>query len=709
MDPSLSLHECSNAQDVSWLQTRLEVHVLEKETQTALVWGLAHDSLTAWTLAAVLLLVFLPLIIRRLGGIPSVSPVMQNQKDAAPPTLLLLVTGALSIGVMANITVILTTVHSVTSSLTSSGYIIASDCLGAIAGLLIFRQLGVNSLKNAYQLAAFSMVLGNGMYAWSSAKKAGFETLIISRVVTGFGAGSMYNTAMVMVHFARGSQKTSYMVLYQFFVALGVLLGPALASASIYASGIIISEISYTEQDAVASAIMVLYGLALWSGILLLPSDIAELEKQAGIESEAGPAATNLVKGSDVQTDWRKGSALLTTLVASASVRMTQRLLWESGSVIAVHKAYGWSPSTAGLMYVLVVACQAAAQFGFSQFIAGRYADDKLLRVLELTQLLGIAIMFQPWSLPQWLSIVQFLLASIVAYCSNALWSGVLSAFCVKRSHAGTFFSSENLMLFNQAAIFLGIALGSIISRAMQELDPGLNSLAATLLVGGLLQLGLSLIAISDISLDFIVPPLSAITAAAIVAGALLVPLGGTGSSNVFSWHIVCMGLAWPLFSHMGYWSYKADAFSGWEKNDRRTVHMLCMLCGGLFMAVGYWAIFKAHKDNGEGQLGGLEVQKGSLKLSRSVGRFVHVVLGYLVLAGALLQIPMGLLKRYILLRDGERTVKWHGKFGWLLLLGSSGTVCIGTWLDFNSAGGWPSWLKIGITAGLAGLAAAIT
>lgn len=242
----------------------------------------------------------------------------------------------------------------------------------------------------------------------------------------------------------------------------------------------------------------------------------------------------------------------------------------------------------------------------------------------------------------------------------------------------------------------------------MQDHDPGLNSLAATLLVGGLLQLCLSLIAISNISLDFIVPPLSAITAAAIAAGALLVPLGGTGPSNVFTWHIVFMGLAWPFFAHFGYWSYKADALNGWEKNDRRTVHMLCMLCCGLFMTVGYWAIFKAHKDNGEGQFGGLEVQKGSLKLSRSVGRFAHVVLGYLVLAGALLQIPMGIWKRYVLLKDGERTVTWHGKFGWLLLLGSLGTVCIGTWLDINGAGGLHSGLKIGITAGLAALAAAM-
>ena len=71
-----------------------------------------------------------------------------------------------------------------------------------------FRQFGLHQLKTAYQLTAMSMVLGNGLYAWSCAADYGLPALFAARALTGLGAGAMYNTAMVMVHFARGSQKT---------------------------------------------------------------------------------------------------------------------------------------------------------------------------------------------------------------------------------------------------------------------------------------------------------------------------------------------------------------------------------------------------------------------------------------------------------------------------------------------------------------------
>ncbi|CAJ1353199.1 unnamed protein product [Effrenium voratum] len=659
--------------------------------------ALAESSVEYGALAAGLLLA-VPLLVRRLGGLP---PEHQDQhaKDAQPPRVLLWVTGALCVGVMANITVILLTVQYETAEMTVTGYVLASECLGALCGLLLFRQFGLHQLKTAYQLTAMSMVLGNGLYAWSCAADYGLPALFAARALTGLGAGAMYNTAMVMVHFARGSQKTPHMVLYQFFVAFGVLLGPAVASVTLHLA----PDLSGPLKAAIANAAMVLFGLGLWLAVLcLIPADISQLEEQAGITGR--PQA----EGEPEDGNSGQGLALLSTLVGSAVLRMAQRLLWESGSVIAVQAAFGWSSSQAGAMFVAVVACMAASQYLYSQYIAGKYSDVWLLRTLELMQLLGVLLMFQPWPLPRWLSILQFMTASVLAYCSNALWAGVLSSFCVKRSQSGSFFSSENIMLFNQSAIFIGIIIGCIISRAVQELvsdmsspRASLNALAATLLVGAGLQLNLSMFAMSRISMDYFMFFLAGAVGVVITAGALLTSWGGTGPWNVFTWHVVCMGLAWPCLAVLGYWAYKADG--GAEKETRRSAHMLSMLGVAGLSAAGYFFVFRAHVENGEGQLGGL---KGT-SLTRGSLRFAHVVLGYLVLLGALAQVPLGLWKRRLLgASPPVRAFAWHGTLGRALLLGALGAVALGTWIDFGA--GWPRALRLGLTCALGALGAAV-
>ena len=390
------------------------------------------------------------------------------------------------------------------------------------------------------------------------------------------------------------------------------------------------------------------------------------------------------------------------------------RLLWESGSVIAVEETYGWAASTAGVMFIVVVAVMALAQYAFSRFRAGKYPDTFWLHTLEVAQLLGVLLMFQPWQLPVPLSALQFMVGSMVAYSSNAIWAGVLTSFCVKRSLVNSFFSAENLMVLNQAAIFVGIAAGSTISRACQDLVQGssaissMNALACTLLVGALLQINMSLIAISEVSLDIFVTVVSLLLGILIPAAALVPAWGGTGPSHVFTWHIVSMGIAWPCLGVLGFWAYKADAMREWDKNSRRTVHMLCMLLVGVLSVAGYVFLFQAHQENGEGQFGGLVLGRNEWALKRGAARFAHVVVGYLVVLGVLLQAPMGLWKRHVLIRDQVKRFTWHGVFGQALLIGGLVATCIGVWLDINGKGGFPLGLKLAVSAALPSLGAIV-
>ena len=129
---------------------------------------------------------------------------------------------------------------------------------------------------------------------------------------------------MVMVHFARGQQKTPHMVLYQFFVAFGMVLGPAMASVSLLL-------LPGTEtKDALANCLMVFWGAGLWAGVaIFIPRDISELEAQAGILGEQVPEAVSSPaespKGLLEVPGTSSGLALFLTLISSATIRMAQR------------------------------------------------------------------------------------------------------------------------------------------------------------------------------------------------------------------------------------------------------------------------------------------------------------------------------------------------------------------------------------------------
>eukprot|EP00451_Oxyrrhis_marina_P024839 CAMPEP_0204343752 /NCGR_PEP_ID=MMETSP0469-20131031/25121_1 /ASSEMBLY_ACC=CAM_ASM_000384 /TAXON_ID=2969 /ORGANISM="Oxyrrhis marina" /LENGTH=240 /DNA_ID=CAMNT_0051328899 /DNA_START=40 /DNA_END=762 /DNA_ORIENTATION=- len=203
---------------------------------------------------------------------------------------------------------------------------------------------------------------------------------------------------------------------------------------------------------------------------------------------------------------------------------------------------------------------------------------------------------------------------------------------------------------------------------------------------------------------DFVVQGISITTAVAMAIGVLVTGLGGTGSGNVFSYHIAFMSLAWVGCGFCGFWSYLSPEGTGTgAKEDRRQRHMMCMLGATALSVLGYIAIFKAHSDNGEGHLGGLQLGGDGAAVKRSWARFIHVVLGYLVLTGCAVQAVMGMSKKKVLEATGEKTVTWHGQLGRVVLQVALVAVLFGIWIQWNAKGGWALWAKILFSAVVAG------
>jgi len=180
--------------------------------------------------------------------------------------------------------------------------------------------------------------------------------------------------------------------------------------------------------------------------------------------------------------------------------------------------------------------------------------------------------------------------------------------------------------------------------------------------------------------------------------GSLVPLLGGTGPSNVFSWHIALMGPAWCTFVPYGLWAYTTGDLHHAEKKDRRNVHLCCMALAMVFSLVGMACICKAKLDEGKSQLGGLELQEGRLVLTRGIARCVHVLIGYVVMIAGIAQAVCGFVKRHYLVTQQVKTFSWHGKFGRLLVAAGLVPPLIGVWIHWNSAGGWSVQTRIIVT-----------
>jgi hypothetical protein len=218
----------------------------------------------------------------------------------------------------------------------------------------------------------------------------------------------------------------------------------------------------------------------------------------------------------------------------------------------------------------------------------------------------------------------------------------------------------------------------------------------------------MTLVIVDNISASTSMLAVSAVTGLAIAGCELSTAAGGNGPNIIFSYHIVSMGIAWPFLAFWGRWAYFTDG--GSAKTDRRRRHMYLMLGTAAASIVGYYAIYKAHADNGEGQVGGIYFKNGSPYLSRSATRAIHVVVGYFVLIGSVVQVPIGIWKRQALESDTEprRVAKWHGRFGSVLLLGGLAASTIGVWIHFSPKGGFLLWIKLALTVGLAAMVASI-
>jgi len=424
-----------------------------------------------------------------LGGAGPETPVPASSTVKTPPVLILVVTACVVIGAMVNLTDILNSATDMSVSLTFSGYLIGTYCIGAYLGLFLFFRLEVEQLRTACLVHASCILVGNAFYAF--AQCAGLVWLeVVGRILVGMGFGTMYNAILAMSHFAKGPGSTFYFVLFQLFGGAGITAGTALAS--------LCDDIAMwtgASDDILLYVVMTCWGGIFFVSLLIFfPRRWEEVEALAQVEVIA-PTEAISEEISEETPHAEHGTALVLIIMSVSFFRNMQRLLWESGAMVVFVYIYGWSSTFGGYMIGAVGVASVVSQLLFSACISGACDDSKAMRCMDITALCGVVLLFaighhQDAEVWEW----TFMLGSIISYCSNMIWGGIVRSFCVKRAVPGTLSDSTNLLVADQVAVVTGILVGCVFARLVLNLVLTQNSLACCMLFISAMQFMCSLL-----------------------------------------------------------------------------------------------------------------------------------------------------------------------------------------------------------------------
>ena len=422
------------------------------------------------------------------------------------PPVLMLFTGLVCMGVMVNVTVVIPTASLVGSSLLDAALVISSYSFGACAGLGLFFAVGRSSVRTAYLLHSVFMCIGNAGFflAAGALGSPSFLGILGSRAVIGLEGAVMFNASVALVEFSSAKLRVRYLALYQFFVGLGLVLGPALAAICLLAG----QAFGLSAAHAVVNLVLAVWAVGLAVAIIIFLPDnntLAKMSRELPEEDEStwlltpkavspdaarSNAAGTIATAEDADTsDTDTPTMLYVKMCLGNAIRISLRILWEAGSAVILVRQFGFSFVAAAFILAAYGAAQTVAQVIYAYCSPPSLVALAWLEVLQLASIL-LMLASGLWGahMPAGLVLVLFVLASTCIYCANCLSSAPFNAVLLK-SADDTGADREVLLLVAQLGIFLGFLLGPLsILCAMMLHGAAVDTMAAVLLAGWVLQ-----------------------------------------------------------------------------------------------------------------------------------------------------------------------------------------------------------------------------
>lgn len=308
----------------------------------------------------------------------------------------------------------------------------------------------------------------------------------------------MYTAMQAFAHSAQGSGLSTCLMLAQFFIAVGILLGPSLACLAVRFGYLLPGHLSV---ECIVCGTMALWGAVQFFALYLVqpaspdqeaPKVVAQnsaTTESAFATGFAHQARPILSRGRYVRTSRLRCEhlALLSMTMSCAVLRAGQQLLVENGAIALLEEHYSWCIESSGYFMFMLGWASGATLLMVSFNVAGSVSDAKLMWYTELVQIFSAALLL--FSTLYTSTVGPVLLFGSVVYCTSTVWGGASMAFCLKRQVTGSKVASlQTLLVANQIAMLLGTACGSVISSVMLAHHINVRTFALLMLVPCILQ-----------------------------------------------------------------------------------------------------------------------------------------------------------------------------------------------------------------------------
>ena len=205
--------------------------------------------------------------------------------------------------------------------------------------------------------------------------------------------------------------------------------------------------------------------------------DEGQMKRQAVLE------APQRAEGAEEKEGQGNAFGLVLFVFQSMFLRHWQRVLFESGIIYVLEEYYGWTPEEAGFVMTPVMLYCLMLEVLFAMVLQGKFSDKSLLFMLELKQLLGCALMLFGAARPSGKIPWCLLLGGMIIYGANALFGGIMKAYCTKRALPRGIASREGITLAGFIGGLLSVSFGGLASRVVLGASPSPQALALLILV----------------------------------------------------------------------------------------------------------------------------------------------------------------------------------------------------------------------------------
>lgn len=368
-----------------------------------------------------------------------------------------------------------------------AGHLVGAYGIGAVISVPVFWHFRCRHVKTSCLVHTILVICGAAVHVAALLLHVEGDklvyALVFARFLYGISAGANYTGSLALTSATPSSRRTEFISYWAAGGSAGMLIGPAMASAS---EAVVIAVLGTGCSDrakyAAQGFVILSYGI---TALIFMARTFAADSVLAGHCKYGDSAVSAEVKKSPKQQcELRTARSALGLFLTFSGVvlRTSVRVSWEVAAFFILKMSFGISRVNSGFVAAGIVSVYILLQFSFGAMLrkgkqlGWELRDHNLVLSFEFCGLVGLGVLALP-------GLASFLVGSAVLFSANALSGSPMLSFCTKMGAGpGAWLSTGNLLLVNQLSALTMYWVAPLYSAHMLSHMPDVLALVGILL-----------------------------------------------------------------------------------------------------------------------------------------------------------------------------------------------------------------------------------